>query len=306
MKMIFENSGIDTGPFEHLYPFQSHFLDRDGLRYHYLDEGSGEIMLMVHGNPTWSFYFRNLVRAFRNNYRVVVPDHMGCGLSDKPSPSRYDFRLKNRVADLSALMDRIAPDEAVTLIVHDWGGMIGLAWALLNGNRVKRIVITNTAGFFPPGNKPIPLRLKLIRKPNPLMDWCVLQANLFAGAALYMAPKKPLRPDVKAGLIAPYNCPVHRMATLKFVQDIPLKPSDPGGDIVAAVESNLERICAVPVQILWGAHDFVFDMDYYRHWKTRLPHADARLFPDAGHYLFEDEADRCIASIQEFLYNHPC
>ena len=296
---------IDRAAFAHLYPFRSHYLDRQGLAYHYLDEGRGEPLVMVHGNPTWSFYFRRLVSAFRHSHRVIVPDHMGCGLSAKPSPRQYGFRLQDRVDDLTALLDSLTLDRPVTLILHDWGGMIGLAWAVAHPDQVRRVVITNTAGFFPPGGKPIPLRLKLIRAANPLMERLVLRLNLFAGAAIHMAPRRRLAPEVKAGLLAPYDRPRHRWATLKFVQDIPLSPDDPSGAIVAQVDRHLESLGRRPVLLLWGAHDFVFDLDYFNAWRRRLPGAEAYLFEEAGHYLFEDAADQCIARIKDFLRKHP-
>ncbi len=291
--------------YKSLYPFRSNYLTINGLQYHYLDEGRGEPMLMVHGNPTWSFYYRSLVKAFCPRHRVIVPDHIGCGLSHKPTADQYGFRLQNRVADLGVLMNHLKLDRPLTLIVHDWGGMIGLAWALDHLDRVGRIVILNTAGFFPPGGKRIPLRLKLIRSGGALMRQAVLRLNLFARAALYMAPFRPLPPDVKAGLIAPYNTALNRLATLKFVQDIPLSAKDPGGAIVARVDRNLERICNRPALILWGAHDFVFTRNYYRQWRRRLPMAEAHWFEDAGHYLLEDIPDRIIGHIKEFLHNHP-
>jgi pimeloyl-ACP methyl ester carboxylesterase len=296
---------VRTTAFKHLYPFKSNYLDIRGLQYHYLDEGRGEPMLMVHGNPTWSFYFRSLVKAFSDGHRVIVPDHIGCGLSQKPRADQYGFRLQDRVADLGILMDHLKLDQPLTLIVHDWGGMIGLAWALDHLDRVGRIVILNTAGFFPPGGRRIPLRLKLIRSGRGLMRQTVLRLNLFARAALYMAPHRPLPTDVKAGLIAPYNTPLNRLATLKFVLDIPLNAREPGGAIVARVDRNLERICNCPTLILWGAHDFVFTRDYYRQWRRRLPMAESHWFEDAGHYLLEDIPDRIIGHIKTFLQNHP-
>jgi pimeloyl-ACP methyl ester carboxylesterase len=278
-------------------------MDRKGFAYHYLDEGRGDPMVMVHGNPTWSFYFRRLVAAFREEHRVIAPDHLGCGLSDKPTPGQYGFRLRDRVDDLAALLDTLVPNQPVTLVVHDWGGMIGLAWALEHPRQVRRIVITNTAGFFPPRSKSIPLRLKLIRTPNPLMDLLVLRFNLFARAAIHMAPRRRLAPDVKAGLLAPYDCPAHRWATLKFVQDIPLSVDDPSGELVARVSAGLEEICNCPVLLLWGANDFVFDPDYFRQWRRRLPGAQTHFFEDAGHYLFEDAPGPCIDRIKDFLRN---
>jgi cis-3-alkyl-4-acyloxetan-2-one decarboxylase len=295
---------IDVEPFKHLYPFQSRFLTlRDNLRYHYLDEGRGETLVMVHGNPTWSFFFRRLVTALREHYRVIVPDHIGCGLSDKPGADQYDFRLQSRVADLGALLDHLQLEGPVTLIVHDWGGMIGLAWALDHLDRVGRMVLMNTAGFFPPGNKAIPRRLRMLRTPNPIMDRLVLHLNLFARAALYMAPRRRLAADVKAGLIAPYNCPHNRLATLKFVQDIPLSPQDPGGALVERVCMGLDRIGRRPVQLIWGAHDFVFDRAYFEAFRKKLPDARAHWLPDSGHYLLEDEPEKIVGLIQEFLKN---
>jgi pimeloyl-ACP methyl ester carboxylesterase len=291
--------------FKSLYPFKSNYLTIGALNYHYLDEGRGAPLLMVHGNPTWSFYFRSLVKAFSDEYRVIVPDHLGCGLSDKPTEAQYGFRLRDRVADLKALMDHLDLKVPLTLIVHDWGGMIGLAWALDHLDKVGRIVIMNTAGFFPPGGKSLPLRLRMIRSGRSLLRHLVLRFNLFARAALYMAPHHPLPPDVKAGLIAPYDSPLNRIATLKFVLDIPLCPGNPSGAIVSRVERNLTRICNRPTLVLWGAHDFVFDREYYHQWRRRLPHAETHWFNNAGHYLLEDVPEQVIPLIRRFLHNHP-
>ena len=292
---------IRRGRFEELYPFTSHFMDIDGLDYHFIDEGRGDPVVMVHGNPTWSFYFRNIVMALRDRYRVIVPDHMGCGLSAKPSLHQYDFRLASRVRDLTTLLDRLNLDRPVTLVLHDWGGIIGLAWAMDHPDQVKRLVITNTSGFFPPAQQKIPRRLRAIRRPNPLFNWAVLHLNLFARAAIFMCPRKPLSREVKAGLLAPYNCPRHRLATLKFVQDIPLDPADPSGAIVDRVDRGLATICDRPSMILWGAHDFVFTRDYYDEWCRRLPHAQCHWMDDAGHYLFEDQPQKIIDLIKDFL-----
>ncbi len=288
-----------------LYPFRSNYLLIDGQRYHYLDEGDGDPMVMVHGNPTWSFFYRSLITAFSQTHRVVVPDHIGCGLSDKPGEEDYKYRLKNRVEDLSYLINSLKFDRPVTLVLHDWGGMIGLAWALDHLDQVGRIIVMNTAGFFPPQDKPIPLRLKLIRSGGALMRHAVLKLNLFARAALYMAPRRSLSHEVKAGMIAPYGSPRNRIATLKFVLDIPLSADDPSGAIVQRVSDGLHRLFERPGLILWGARDFVFDQDFYREWRRRLPHVEAHWFDDAGHYLLEDIPDKIISHIKQFLHNNP-
>ena len=98
---------INISAFRHLYPFDSNYLDLNGLKYHFLDQGKGEPVVMIHGNPTWSFYFRELVKGLSPKFRTIVPDHIGCGLSDKPDIKRYDYRLKSRVDDLESLIDNL-------------------------------------------------------------------------------------------------------------------------------------------------------------------------------------------------------
>ncbi|MDL2269821.1 alpha/beta fold hydrolase [Desulfosarcina sp. OttesenSCG-928-A07] len=283
-----------------LYPFSSHFMDRNGLGYHYVDQGSGPPVVMVHGNPTWSFYFRRIIAALSKDFRCIAPDHMGCGLSAKPTDAQYDFRLKSRVADFSALMDHLGL-EKITLMVHDWGGMIAMAWAVAHPERISRLIITNTAAFFPPGIKKIPWRLWIVRNLAPFATPAVLYGNLFARAAIHMAPYKRLSQDSAKGLLSPYNSPQTRLATLRFVQDIPLVKSDPGFDIVDQTQRNLSVLSDIPMLILWGRHDFVFDMDYYREWRRRFPQAEAHVFENAGHYLNEDEPDAVIQAIRGFF-----
>jgi len=296
---------VDITPFRHLYPFQSNFLDRNGLKYHYLDEGSGDPVVMVHGNPTWSFYFRELVKALRSQYRVIVPDHIGCGLSDKPGLDQYAYRLQDRIDDLQALLDVLEINNKITLVLHDWGGMIGMAHAVAFPDRIARLVILNTAAFLPPGSKPIPMRLRLIRNLKWLATPGVLGLNLFAQGAIFMASRKRLPLDVRSGLIAPYNCWANRMATLKFVEDIPLVPGDPSFSIVQHVEQRLTLLKEKPMLICWGAHDFVFDRDYYDEWRRRFPDARACIDDNAGHYILEDIPDRLTKCVKQFLNDNP-
>src|SRR5262249_19576797 len=129
------------------YPFAGKFLDVGGAQYHYLDEGAGEPVLMLHGNPTWSFHYRRLALALRDRYRVLVPDHIGCGLSDKPPPSQYSYTLDRRARDVEALLDHLGIDDDLTLVLHDWGGMIGMLVAHRRPERIKRLVLFNTAAF---------------------------------------------------------------------------------------------------------------------------------------------------------------
>jgi olefin beta-lactone synthetase len=284
-----------------LYPFASHFLNLGTLRYHYLDEGTGEPVVMVHGNPTWSFYFRNLVLALRGEYRCIVPDHVGCGLSDKPGDDAYDYRLQRRVDDLERLLDHLGLDRGVTLVLHDWGGMIGMACALRKPERIARLVILNTAAFQLPVSKQFPWRLRLIRSGGPLAALAVRGLNLFAHSATTMATAKGLSPDIRDGLIAPYDSWAHRIATLRFVQDIPLRPGDESYNLVGSVDKNLHRFADRPTLICWGMKDFVFDAHFLAEWRRRLPNAEVHEFPDAGHYVLEDAADRIVPLVRDFL-----
>lgn len=300
-----ETNPIMKHAYRHRYPFQSHFVPINGHRYHYVDEGQGAPVVMLHGNPTWSFYYRQLIAALAPDYRVLAPDHIGCGLSDKPSRDAYAYRLEDRVRDLETFIDQVLPEAPLTLVVHDWGGMIGMAFALRHLDRIRRVVITNTSGFLPPAGKPIPLRLRLIRNFKTFAEPAVLGLNLFARAALVMCARRPLPRDVRRALVAPYDRPKNRIATLRFVQDIPLEPTDPSYALVRFVDDNLHRLQHLPMLICWGKHDFVFDLDYFHEWQRRFPDAEAHLFETAGHYLLEDEPWAVTRTIQNFLDRHP-
>lgn len=292
---------VDTRRFAHLYPFPPHFADVGGFQYHYVDEGRGHPVVMLHGNPTWSFYFRNLIRGLAGHCRAIAPDHIGCGLSQKPDPNQYGYTLKDRLKDLEIFIEGLDLPRRLSMVVHDWGGMIGVLYALRHRERIDRLVITNTAAFLPPNARPIPRRLRLIRNSGRLARFLVLHLNLFARAALYMAPARPLNADVRAGLIAPYNCPANRIATLKFVQDIPLDPAHPSYALAAEADRRLADLRGIPMLIVWGRRDFVFDDTYLDAWRRRFPEARVAAFADAGHYLLEDVPEEAVKLISEFI-----
>jgi len=295
---------INISAFRHLYPFESHYINLKGLKYHFVDEGTGNPVVMIHGNPTWSFYYRELIKALSGNYRTIAVDHMGCGLSDKPDKNQYDYRLKSRVDDIEALIDSLELSEKITLVLHDWGGMIGMAFALRHPERIGRIVIMNTAAFLPPDGKRLPLRLRLIRDIRLFATPAVLGFNLFAYSALFMASHKGLSKDVKSGLTAPYNCWKNRRATLYFVQDIPVGENDPSYSIVKHADENLHKLAGIPMLICWGKHDFVFDESYFAEWQRRFPDAEVNLLSDAGHYVMEDEPEKVCMLVKDFLIRH--
>ena len=292
---------IDMSKFQHLYPFMSHFMEIEGFRYHYVDEGAGPPVIMVHGNPTWSFYYRQLIKALSPQYRALAIDHIGCGLSEKPPADQYDYTLERRIDDLENFISRLELNEKITLVLHDWGGMIGIAYALRHLDRIDKIILLNTAAFLPLQGRSLPFRLKLIRHVKPFAKVAVLGLNAFARGALLMASVKGLPSDVQMGLLAPYNCWRNRIATLKFVENIPLKSTDPSFDTVKTVQNELYRLRKLPMLICWGMKDFVFTRAYLDEWRRRFPDAQVQSFEDAGHYVLEDAAEMVIDRINRFL-----
>jgi len=288
-----------TTPFED-YPFEGHFLDLDGVRMHYLDEGTGPPVVMVHGNPTWSYYYRHLVLRLRRSHRMIVPDHVGCGLSDKPGEDAYSYRLERRLEDLELLLETVALDGKITLVVHDWGGMIGMAWAARHPERIERLVILNTAAFHLPAGKRVPLSLLLSR--SVLGAFLVRGLNLFSrGALRYCATKRRLTEGEQNAYLAPYDSWHHRLAVHRFIQDIPLRPTDPGYDIVSEAQAGLEHFRQTPTLLLWGIRDFVFDADYLEEWRRRMPHAQTHRYEQSGHYVLEDARDEILARVEAFV-----
>ncbi|MFQ5485500.1 MAG: alpha/beta fold hydrolase [Desulfobacterales bacterium] len=292
---------ISFSGFRHLYPFKSNYLKIGGFRYHYLDEGKGNPIVMLHGNPTWSFYYRKMVKELSMEYRAIVPDHIGCGLSDKPDPNNYNYRLQNRVRDLETLIEFLDVKKKLTLVLHDWGGIIGAAYGLKYPERLNRLIIMNTAAFLPPGGKSLPIRLRIFRNHRLFAASTVLNLNLFVYGALFTASYRGLKKEVKRGLLAPYNSRKNRIAILKFIQDIPIKQTDPSYQQVKWIDNNLHKLKEIPMLICWGKHDFVFTAEYLTEWLRRFPSAEPHVFTDAGHYVLEDVPEKVIPLIKNVL-----
>lgn len=295
----------DNIDFDTLFPFKRNYLDRNGQKYHYVDEGSGEAVVMVHGNPSWSFYYRNLVSALSGNYRCIVPDHIGCGFSDKPGDKDYDYTLKSRIDDLEALLDSLAVQKNITLVVHDWGGMIAMGYAARHPQRIKRLVILNTGAFHLPATKKLPLALWICR--NTLLGTLLVRGfNAFSSVASYIGVKRqPMDKAIRKAYVAPFNSWKSRISTLRFVQDIPLFKNDKSYPLVSDIEKSLQHFQNVPTIICWGLQDFVFDKHFLNVWKQKMPHAEINEFADCGHYILEDASAEVIALIKKFMAENP-
>ena len=289
------------------YPFTPQRFDvRPGLSMSYLDEGprDGEVVVMLHGNPSWSYYWRNLVSGLSDRYRCIVPDHIGMGLSDKPSDERYDYTLQSRVDDVASLLRHLGITGPVTLAVHDWGGMIGFGWALSHAEQVKRLVITNTAAFPLPKAKPMPWQIALGR------DWkfgaFIIRAfNAFSGGASYLGVEKKMPADVRRAYVSPYDSWANRISTVRFMQDIPLGPGDKAWTLLEEAGRRLPEFADRPALLGWGLKDFVFDQHFLAGFRAALPQAEVHAWDDAGHYVLEDKAAELVPLIRDFLERHP-
>lgn len=280
------------------YPFApKRFTTPAGARMSYLDEGprGHEAVLMLHGNPTWSFYYRHVVRTLAPTLRCIVPDHVGMGLSDKPQT--YDYHLAARIADIEALIAHLGL-KRVHLIVHDWGGAIGFGFAGRHPEMINRIVILNTAAF---ASERIPLRISLCKLPilGPLV---VRGANGFAAPATWMAMHaRRLTPIERRGYLCPYDSWANRIAVSAFVQDIPLRPSHPSWATLRAVEERLPQFRDRPAIVIWGGRDFCFNDHFLARWRGILPEAAVHRIADAGHYVVEDAREQVVPTITDFL-----
>ena len=289
------------------YPFTpKQFQPRPGLSMSYLDEGprDGEVVVMLHGNPSWSYYWRTLVSGLSDKYRCIVPDHIGMGFSDKPDDADYDYTLQSRVDDVEALLKHLGITGPVTLAVHDWGGMIGFGWALSHAAQVKRLVVTNTAAFPLPQAKPMPWQIALGR------DWkfgaLIIRAfNAFSSGASYLGVERRMPADVRRAYVSPYNNGKNRISTVRFMQDIPLGPQDKVWPLLEAAGRRLPEFADRPALLGWGLKDFVFDKHFLAGFRAALPNAEVHAYDDAGHYVLEDKHETLVPLIRDFLQRNP-
>ena len=279
-----------------LYPFESRFLEVPGGRMHYLDEGEGRPILMLHGNPTWSFYYRELTRALRDRYRVIVPDHIGCGLSDKPP--EYPYTLRTHIDNIELLVDHLGLRD-VTVAVHDWGGAIGFGWAVRHPDLARGFIVFNTAAFL--GGR-IPFRIRVCGWPL-FGDIAMLRFNVFCRAAVHMACCRPggMPADVRRGYLLPYDSPANRIAVLCFVRDIPIRRSVPSYRELGKIEAALPQFRERPMLICWGMKDFCFTDRFLLDWIARFPQAVVHRFENAGHYVVEDAYERIVPLIEDYM-----
>lgn len=279
-------------------PFEPRaFSTREGTKV-YFDEGPRDApaILCLHGNPTWSFLWRRVLRDFARAHRVVALDHLGMGLSQKPREARST--LASHCERTLALVEALDLRE-ITLVMHDWGGAIGMGVARRAPERIARFLAANTAAF---RSTRMPLRIRACRFPL-LGPWMVTRFNAFAGAAQHMAVADgtKLSRAAREGLTAPYATPAERIGIQRFVEDIPLDAAHPSWTELEAIEGSLARFADRPATLVWGERDWCFTTHFRDEWQRRFPRARSVALPHAGHWVSEEAPAEFDAALAELL-----
>jgi cis-3-alkyl-4-acyloxetan-2-one decarboxylase len=294
------------------YPFESHFVTVDGQRMHYVDEGQGETLLLLHGNPTWSYLYRHIIKDLSPSYRCVAPDHLGFGYSAKPSNADYSMRA--HIMRLDAFVEKLGLED-VTLVVQDWGGVIGLGWAVRHKAKIRRLVIMNTTGFVPQERlgfaklRPPPWGLLLLWSLKvPVLGELFVQG--YNGFARHLVPlgihhRERLTDEVMEGYLDPYPTWSSRRAHLEAVRQVPMGRRHPTWRLLQEIGAELEG-WTVPTQLVWGMRDPVFVPWFLEEFERRLPnHAPSVRIDDASHFLQDDRPDVITGTMRAFMTRTP-
>ena len=285
------------------FPFAPHYLDVAHCRMHYIDEGEGEPVVFVHGDPTWSYLYRNFIKPLSGQRRCIAPDLMGMGKSSVPDEP-YPYRLHHHIENLESLLLQLDLTN-ITLVVHDWGGPVGLGFATLHSDRIKQLVLMNTWAFAPwPGGE-FPKLLQMIRSERG--EKFVLEKNGYVRNALLgtTAHAENLTEGVLDAYLAPFPTPASRLALLCWTRDIPVTESDPSFATMQAIEQRLTLLAAKPVLLIWGMEDPVLPESVLRRWQSLYPHATVHEILDASHFLQEDAPAEITGWLNAFLAANP-
>jgi haloalkane dehalogenase len=275
---------------DELYPFRSHYADVAGARVHYVDEGSGPPLLLLHGNPTWSFLYRDIVAGLRDRYRCIAVDHPGFGLSS--AAPGYGFTAAEHADVLEQLVLRLEL-SGVTMMVQDWGGPIGFAVATRHPDRFAAFVVGNTWAW-PKSDPGTQLFSRLLG--GPIGRRLILSRNLFVERILPAGVRRGTLPDaVMDAYRGPFPTPASRRPTAVFPHEI--LASRP---FLAEVEQGLPRLRDRPALIVWPTKDVAFGDRERRRWEQVLPQHRTVMLEGAGHYIQEDAAEEIVTAIRDW------
>jgi cis-3-alkyl-4-acyloxetan-2-one decarboxylase len=286
------NRGMSPNPVK---AFTSHYIEIFGERMHYLDEGGAgkPILLLLHGNPTWCYLYRHLIASLSNYYRLIAPDHLGCGLS---SMSGKRFRFGDRVNHLCEFVEKLGLTK-FSLIMHDWGGPIGAGVALRNLTKLQKLVFFNTT------LTEVDLLPKMIRfSAAPVIGKAITQyTTQFLRYTTELGVVNKLSEQDKAGYFWPYKTVKNRKAICDFVYDIPFKPSHPSYKDLTEIRSSISLLNSFKIKIIWGLKDPCFHANILEKIKEIFPKAEVHPFADASHLVIEDKRAEVIGLIDSFI-----
>ena len=287
------------------WPYEPRWFETPEGRLHYVDEGprDGRPVVLVHGNPTWGYLWRHFIPPLAGaGFRVIVPDHLGFGRSDKPDdPSVY--RIPRHAARLEQLLESLDLREA-TIMPQDWGGPIGLAWAARHPERIRSLAILNTLAHRPPRKVRLPMPLQLLRVPG-VGEVLVKGAHAFVRVILFrggLVHPERLGPNERAAYLAPHPNWPSRTGILVFPREIPAGPTGIVSDFLESVHDGLMALRQKPVFIAWGMKDIAFVPAFLDElWLTDFPRAQVLRLSGAGHYVQEDAHEEIVPALLEFL-----
>lgn len=280
---------VDTA----MYPFANKYINIDGHTMHYIDEGRGETLLFVHGTPSWSFEWRHLIKALSPNYRRIAPDHIGFGLSDKPKD--YNYTTKQHATNLEAFISQLGLKN-ITLIVHDFGGPIGLNYAVKHPENVRRLVICNT-WMWDCSNMPgYAKNVKILK--SPLLPFLYKYLNFSAKYAIPMSfgNKKLLTKDIHRMYTNAFGSAAERTGTLGFVKS--LLNEQPWFE---SLWQQVDRISQKPTLFIWGMKDAFITEDYLQKFQSKFTNSQTLQLPAAGHFPQEEGVGEIEKKIKDFL-----
>lgn len=290
---------IKDETFNGSYPFRPNYLEIGGFKMHYVDEGEGEPVVMLHGDPTWGYLWRKFIPSVSDTHRVIVPDHMGMGKSSVPkNPNPY--LLRHHISNLEELLLSLKLKE-ITLVLHDWGGPVGMGFAVRHPGLIKRLVLTHTWAFAEwPGGK-FPRLLEIIRSERG--ESFVLEKNGYVKRALLGTANYPENYTSKVlnAYLSPFPTPESRLALLCWSRDISVSESDRSYGEMNHIEDKLSLLADIPVLLIWGMLDPVLPGSVLEKWQAIYPHAKVCKIEDASHFLQEDAPGRVICEINHFL-----
>ncbi len=275
------------------YPFQSHYFDADGGRMHYVDEGQGRPLVMVHGTPTWSFLYRKLIKDLSGEYRIIVPDHIGFGLSDKPPV--WPYRPQDHARNLKALISHLGLLD-ITLVVHDFGGPIGLSYAIHHPDNVRALVLFNTFLWSLRGDPAFERSNRMFN--NRFGKWLYRKQNFSARMIMRMAwgKHRPITPQIHRHYTQPFANPDARMGTVGFLESL-LGESE----WYEQIWSRRENIAGKPALLLWGLRDIAFKEKELARWKGLFANEKVVRYPNVGHFVPDEAGEEAAAEIRAFL-----